>query len=353
MLSERLQRAHVALARGAHLDAFEPLLFAWQETRVVELAAVIEPLAADLWPPPPLARAVVGFGRALEKPSTTPKLVQLLARLGRVSPTVALQGVEALGGFPDDPRTTTALLRLLGHMPAPGAEGHLPPLRAVTLARLVALRDRRAVEPLLQDGLPDAGAAADELSRACAALPAFAPADASAANALIPMVGARSDRLLESVLSSPGDLSLRAVYGDWLLERGDPRGELIALQLCERLDAQGEARVAALLRKHAGAWVGAIAHAVRRESMVFRHGFLTRCIARKSMLSTEKWEAVVAEPLWATVEELSISSRLPGRWARRLADMPQLRALRSLHVEDPAVREALPPSLATKLVRKL
>jgi hypothetical protein len=71
------------------------------------------------------------------------------------------------------------------------------------------------------------------------------------------------------------------------------------------------------------------------------------------MLSTEKWEAVVAEPLWATVEELSISRELPVRWGRRIAEMPQLVALRKLHVEDPAVRDLLPLSLADKIVSRL
>jgi uncharacterized protein (TIGR02996 family) len=352
MVSERLRQARVALAGGAHRDAFEPLLSAWQETRAAPLAAVIEPLAAELWPAPPLAREVVGFGRVLEKPSTA-KLAQLLARLERVIPRVALDGVRALAGFPDDPRTTTALLAVVGRTPLEDDAAYLPPLVTAALERLVALRDPRAIAPLRERGLPALVEAADALSRACAALPALAPADVGALAELGSLLQQRSDDLLESVLAKPDDVGLRAVYGDWLLERGHPRGELIALQLREQLDDEGKARVATLLHKHAGAWVGAIAYVVRRESMVFQRGFLARCTARKRMLSTEKWEAVVAEPSWATVEELSISSYLPVSWARRIAEMPQLVALRRLHVEDARVRDALSASVAAKLVDKL
>jgi uncharacterized protein (TIGR02996 family) len=45
------------------------------------------------------------------------------------------------------------------------------------------------------------------------------------------------DDLRAAVVASPDDDAPRLVYADWLIERGDPRGELIRLQ-CER---QGEA----------------------------------------------------------------------------------------------------------------
>jgi uncharacterized protein (TIGR02996 family) len=215
MISERLQQAHVALARGAMLDAAVPLLSAWEETRAAPLAEVYEALAAQLWPTPPLARS--------------------------------------------------------GKMPAPGGKEHLPALwRWRSSSRFATdVRSSRSASR----ALPDVERAVSELTRACAALPELTPADASAAAELAPLVHPQNDRLLEGVLAAPGDASLRAVYGDWLLERGDPRGELIALQLRDRLDAAAEARVAALLRKHTRTWVGAIAHVVRRESMVFRRGF--------------------------------------------------------------------------------
>ena len=55
--------------------------------------------------------------------------------------------------------------------------------------------------------------------------------------------------LLAQIYANPDDDALRAVYADALLERGDPRGELITLQLERtRAGAPAEAQVARLAR---------------------------------------------------------------------------------------------------------
>jgi uncharacterized protein (TIGR02996 family) len=72
-------------------------------------------------------------------------------------------------------------------------------------------------------------------------------------------------QLVADVIASPDDDAPRLVYADWLQERGDPRGELIALQ-CElaRADAADErpgrtrplrARVAELIAAHHAVWL--------------------------------------------------------------------------------------------------
>ncbi|MEO8705244.1 MAG: TIGR02996 domain-containing protein [Kofleriaceae bacterium] len=81
-------------------------------------------------------------------------------------------------------------------------------------------------------------------------------------------------RILERI----DDRELYAVYGDWLAERGDPRGELIAIQLALEANPIPElrAREAALLDEHAYEWLGGFAWAPLRElGCVWRHGFLT------------------------------------------------------------------------------
>ena len=47
------------------------------------------------------------------------------------------------------------------------------------------------------------------------------------------MTSVTEEELLAAVFAAPDDDAPRRVYADWLLERGDPRGEFIQLQ-CAR-----------------------------------------------------------------------------------------------------------------------
>lgn len=78
----------------------------------------------------------------------------------------------------------------------------------------------------------------------------------------LPEVGPSGERLLAQVLASPADDGPRLVYADHLQQRGDPRGELIALQ-CRRakLDPESDeaktiaAREEELFARHLTAWI--------------------------------------------------------------------------------------------------
>jgi uncharacterized protein (TIGR02996 family) len=68
-----------------------------------------------------------------------------------------------------------------------------------------------------------------------------------------------------------------AVYGDWLAERGDPRGELIAIALAREVadDETLRAREQALLDEYAFEWLGQLAWAPVDEATVrWRRGFV-------------------------------------------------------------------------------
>jgi uncharacterized protein (TIGR02996 family) len=76
------------------------------------------------------------------------------------------------------------------------------------------------------------------------------------------------DELLAAIVAAPDDDRPRLVYADWLVERGDPRGELIRVQ-CElaRIEAtdEGVARVrrlqsrqSALLKAHEAEWTAGL-----------------------------------------------------------------------------------------------
>jgi uncharacterized protein (TIGR02996 family) len=61
--------------------------------------------------------------------------------------------------------------------------------------------------------------------------------------------------LLDQILRAPKDDQLRSVYADWLSEQGDPRGELIAVQLKRALEERdGKTKAAALRKREAELW---------------------------------------------------------------------------------------------------
>ena len=76
--------------------------------------------------------------------------------------------------------------------------------------------------------------------------------------------------MLEAILVAPADDRPRRVLSDWLLGRGDPRGEFISCQLVTRDAAR--ARAAKLLALHELAWLRPLPVAV--ESWTFARGFL-------------------------------------------------------------------------------
>ena len=69
--------------------------------------------------------------------------------------------------------------------------------------------------------------------------------------------------LLAAIAADPHDDVPRLVYADWLMERGDPKGELIALQCSlartsaadEPCNAAALDRERALVEAHSGAWI--------------------------------------------------------------------------------------------------
>lgn len=93
------------------------------------------------------------------------------------------------------------------------------------------------------------------------------------------MADPREADLLASVLAAPDDDAPRLVYADWLLERGDPRGEFIALQCRAAALPDGAARWAlesntkALLERHDEDWFGAIRRICPDVALEIRRGF--------------------------------------------------------------------------------
>jgi len=137
--------------------------------------------------------------------------------------------------------------------------------------------------------------------------------------------------LLAAIYASPDDDGPRAVYADDLQQRGDPRGELIALQLANRDDD----RQAELLRRHRDAWLPAFC-----ARATFRRGFVSQV-----MLGGD---VELDDPAWATVEHID------GDFPDELLARAPLRALRSFSRPRPrpvdwrqlAARGVVLPALA-------
>jgi uncharacterized protein (TIGR02996 family) len=88
-----------------------------------------------------------------------------------------------------------------------------------------------------------------------------------------------TDELLDEVLTDPNNDDPRRVYADWLAERGDPRGEFIAVQceLARKFDFQLAIREQQLRRAHGAQWTAALGLASCRQPQIkFHRGFVER-----------------------------------------------------------------------------
>ena len=110
-----------------------------------------------------------------------------------------------------------------------------------------------------------------------------------------------NEELVAAVFDDPRADEPRLIYADWLLERGDPRGEFINLQFArhggQRADKKGPGeRELELLSSHREAWIGTLRCITPVE---FRRGFVAK--ARLSGFDLD-----LENPEWSTIEELWI-----------------------------------------------
>jgi len=130
-----------------------------------------------------------------------------------------------------------------------------------------------------------------------------------------------AEDFLAEVWATPLDDGPREVFADWLLERGDPRGELITLQLARARDpvaptvAEMIKRERVLLVEHHRAWMGELEPVVSKNAYVFERGFLSRAeVPWRKLAATP---ALMTHPAWATVREYKLASegeKLCDRW---------------------------------------
>jgi uncharacterized protein (TIGR02996 family) len=116
-----------------------------------------------------------------------------------------------------------------------------------------------------------------------------------------------NDEFLERIRAQPDDDRLRAVYADLLLERGDERGEFIALQL-KRAQGKGTAadlrRERELLNANWHAWAGPLARALHRDESTFERGFLAHVTIPRVSTPKKLLAQLPGDPHWATVKSV-------------------------------------------------
>jgi uncharacterized protein (TIGR02996 family) len=147
--------------------------------------------------------------------------------------------------------------------------------------------------------------------------------------------------LLAAVYAAPDEIGPRAIYADWLQERGDPRGELIALQLAHPDDEPSEIyqRLRLLREQHRTTWLGELGTYIDWET--FAGGFLADATLRKD--GAGGYVDAPPHPAWSTLHQItggipaSDAHPMPLLKVARGIDARGLRTLASLAKPPPLV----------------
>ena len=102
----------------------------------------------------------------------------------------------------------------------------------------------------------------------------------------------------QSVADNPADLEGWQVLGDWLQAKGDPRGELVALELAHETD-----RAKAFFAEHADALMGPlVAHQKTydgedREAFIWKYGYIEQLRLSHDFYGDEAFDGSLVEIL--------------------------------------------------------
>ncbi len=176
----------------------------------------------------------------------------------------------------------------------------------------------------------------------------------------------REAEFLAAVYAAPDDDGPRGVYADWLVGRGDPRGEFIALQLSKAdKSPRALARERSLERKHRASWLGPVWDRVYRVPFrggdrwyapTFERGFLAEAVTN---FRAGKERVSIGHPAWSTVRTLFASDSLlrpdGGLWveARAFYLHDVFRGLHQLLNTHPEVAVAFLADPVPRALRRL
>lgn len=147
--------------------------------------------------------------------------------------------------------------------------------------------------------------------------------------------GTDEESLRAQIVATPEDDAPRQVFADLLNERGDPRGEFIALQLqlARRHDAALSSRADELLKSHGAMWAGISGN---EAAVTFHRGFVEAVQSPDAHVSMELSALCAREP----VRSLRFASQRRFEM-HSLALAPWLSRIRTLEFVAPARYGAL------------
>ncbi len=338
-----LGKVAAAIEAGDFPTALAEALKAWRASRGAELADLVDALGTRSREVTIAGHTAIGFQaswlRLAEGKPSPVAIGALAASIGKLIPIARttnyvdrdikryrafLDRIAVLEMLPADPRMASAITGLLERAPftiESGRRIYQPAIDLLTelgdprvvprLRALVAQPTSKAalVRAYFAEALPPA---ADAIETAAHLGSADTRATARALTAAIakPTANGRGDvdALMAECLAHPDDDGPREVLADVLLEREDPRGEFIALQLRA---ARGEVseverkRMTVLLRTHERAWLGGDLAAITKHRW-WRRGFLDEAeLQRNAAADKATWARAAKDPKLATIRKLA------------------------------------------------
>lgn len=357
--------------------ALEALVDAWRARRLPALADAIDALSdvltralppvagrtrkakQEAWLDVVNARRAVDLGRLLAT-FADPPWVHVGERIERVAQV-------------DDPRVTKAFADFVNALPTLGGiRGSQWTLLLTALERGGDARVKSAVDFRLSQNDPRS-VMVDQvrpgLERVKAALPADDTTDDERAriaavskriallngetlpaaeellrDTLRPKKAASEAELLQLIYATPEDDGPRLVYADWLLEQGDPRAELLSLQLKAKPTSKDERRVRQLVKQSGRAWLGPLEPAIELRTETFRRGFVAE--AQVKFRTPQQREQLIGHPAWNTLTRLHAGD---VEFLRR----NELRGLERLWAEEESLPALAQRALPWRRVREL
>jgi uncharacterized protein (TIGR02996 family) len=371
---QELNQAAKAAGQGDAEGAIAALLSAWRETRAAEIARALERVTAAALAGAPEPGA---WDELCERHDSI-EAARLVERLVEGNAAAAAARVAKLDWLADDPRVSAACMRILSEPPY-HATGSKP-----FWTRFFALL-KRSADPRARAALKELPVAIKRLvggevmrtwflkkiDETAAALPAEAkldgdsvklaraialsatPTQAQAQPKSKPRKRSVSEAdLYAAVYDDPDDDGARGVLADHLIEKGDPRGEFLAMQL-RRKDQKEPGRELTLLKKNQAAWLGEIGPVVGYKNQPVlgpepaSYGMHVYVRWHRGFLAGAKLEFNGANlkklgplPAWATLEHATLRPLEGGHEAARGALFAAMRGLRGIAGHMPFLRAA-------------